>query len=259
VVDAGFLELVRYGIRAPGDPLIEDSLRVVDTILKVDTPAGPCWRRYNHDGYGQRPDGGPFLGWGKGHAWPLLTGERGHYELAAGRDARPYIRAMEGFASSLALLPEQIWSDADLPEKRMFFGRATGGAIPLVWAHAEYLKLVRSAVDGEVFDLVPEVAARYRNRRKAPPLEIWKFNRQVRWIPAGGTLRIQAPAPFRLHSTCDNWEHAADTSSTPTGAGAEFVDIPVTPGQRAPIRFTFFWPKTVDWEGRDFQVCVSEK
>jgi glucoamylase len=45
VVDAGFLELVRFGIRAAGDPLIEDSLRVVDAILKVDTPAGPCWRR----------------------------------------------------------------------------------------------------------------------------------------------------------------------------------------------------------------------
>ena len=77
----------------PGDPLIEDSLEVVDRMLQVETPYGPCWRRYNHDGYGQRDDGGPFLGWGRGRAWPLLTGERGHYELAAGRDATPYIRA----------------------------------------------------------------------------------------------------------------------------------------------------------------------
>ena len=58
IVDAGFLELVRYGIRKPGDPLIEDSLRVVDAVLKVDTPFGPCWRRYNHDGYGQRRTAG---------------------------------------------------------------------------------------------------------------------------------------------------------------------------------------------------------
>jgi glucoamylase len=100
IVDAGFLELVRYGIRKPGDPLIEDSLRVVDAILEVNTPFGPCWRRYNHDGYGQREDGGPFQGWGYGHAWPLLTGEHGHYELAAGRDVQPYVRAMEGFATS---------------------------------------------------------------------------------------------------------------------------------------------------------------
>ena len=86
VVDAGFLELVRYGVMKPDDPLILDSLRVVDSVLKVDTPVGPCWRRYNHDGYGQRDDGGPYIGWGKGRAWPLLTGERAHYELAAGRD-----------------------------------------------------------------------------------------------------------------------------------------------------------------------------
>ncbi len=82
IVDAGFLELVRYGIRPANDPLIADSLKVVDAVLKVDTPYGPCWRRYNHDGYGQRQDGGPYMGSGKGRAWPLLTGERGHYELS---------------------------------------------------------------------------------------------------------------------------------------------------------------------------------
>jgi len=60
IVDAGFLELVRYGIRRPGDSLVEDSLRVVDAILKVDTPCGPCWRRYNNDGYGERDDGRPI-------------------------------------------------------------------------------------------------------------------------------------------------------------------------------------------------------
>ena len=168
IVDAGFLELVRYGIRNPGDPLIEDSLHVVDAVLKVDTPFGPCWRRYNHDGYGQREDGGPFQGWGYGHAWPLLTGERGHYELAAGRDVQPYIRAMERFASSTKLLPEQVWALPDLPNAHMVCGRPTGGAMPLVWAHAEYIKLVRSATDGQVFDIIPEVADRYRNRRKAP-------------------------------------------------------------------------------------------
>ncbi|MCI4369258.1 MAG: glycoside hydrolase family 15 protein, partial [Thermoplasmata archaeon] len=109
IVDAGFLELVRYGIRAPDDPVIVDSLKVVDSLLKVDTPRGPVWRRYNHDGYGQRDDGGPYAGWGRGHAWPLLTGERGHYELAAGRDAQPYAHAMERFASGTGMLTEQVW------------------------------------------------------------------------------------------------------------------------------------------------------
>ena len=257
IVDAGFLELVRYGIRKPGDPLIEDSLRVVDAVLKVDTPMGPCWRRYNHDGYGQREDGGPYQGWGYGHAWPMLTGERGHYELAAGRDVQPFIRAMESFATSTGLLPEQVWSLADRPKAHMHLGRPTGGAMPLCWAHAEYIKLVRSVTGGQVFDLIPQVADRYRNRSDTPPLEIWKFNRQVGSIPAGGTLRVQAAGPFRLHWTCDDWNQAHDTNSTPIGTGHEYADIPVTSGQQAPIRFTFFWTTAGHWERRDFQVCIS--
>jgi glucoamylase len=84
IVDAGFLELVRYGIRPADDRLIVDSLKVVDKLLKIDTPNGPCWRRYPHDGYGQRADGGPYNGVGQGRAWPRLTGERAHYELATG-------------------------------------------------------------------------------------------------------------------------------------------------------------------------------
>ncbi|HMN41273.1 MAG TPA: glycoside hydrolase family 15 protein [Phycisphaerales bacterium] len=256
VVDAGFLELVRYGVRAPGDPLIEDSLRVVDAVLGVDTPRGPGWRRYNHDGYGQREDGGPYRGWGYGHAWPLLTGERGHYELAAGRDVGVHIRAMERFASSTRLLPEQVWALPDLPAAHMFRGRPTGGAMPLCWAHAEYIKLVRSATDGRVFDLIPEVADRYRGRVPRAPLEVWKFNRQVRSVPAGGVLRVQAGAPFRLRWTCDEWEHTSDTPGTPIATGHAYVDIKAPRG-RAPIRFTFFWTEADRWEGRDFEVGVG--
>jgi len=258
VVDAGFLQLVRYGIRKPGEALIEDSLHVVDSLLKVDTPFGACWRRYNHDGYGQRSDGGPYQGWGYGHAWPVLTGERGHYELAAGRDVQPFIRAMEGFATSTQLLPEQVWALPDQPKAHMVFGRPTGGAMPLLWAHGEYLKLVRSAADGQVFDLIAEVADRYRKRRKARPLEVWKFNRRVRSLPAGGTLRIQAAAPFRLHWTCDEWKQIHDTDSKSIGTGHEYVDIRVLP-QRAPIRFTFFWTAVGRWEGRDFQVDIDTR
>lgn len=260
IVDAGFLELVRYGIRRADDPIIVDSLRVIDAVLKVETPKGPSWRRYNHDGYGQRADGGPFMGWGKGHAWPLLTGERGHYELAAGRDARPLLRTMERFASSLGLLPEQVWADPDLPRRRLCFGGPTRGPMPLVWAHAEYLKLCRSITDGQVFDLVPEVAARYGdptvNRRASPPLEIWKFNRQPRRVAAGGTLRIQSKVPFRLRWTLDEWATSRDDASHPTGLGPEYVDLTIPDDQQAPARFTFFWTQSGTWEGRDFQVAV---
>lgn len=256
IVDAGFLELVRYGIRKPGNALLEDSLRVVDAVLKVDTPLGPCWRRYNHDGYGQRPDGGPFEGWGKGRAWPLLTGERGHYELAAGRDMMPYLRAMEQFASRGCMLPEQVWDEADRPDVQMFLGRPTGSAMPLMWAHAEYIKLVRSASDGQVFDRIPIVADRYLNEKGRKDLEVWKPVRRVRQVSRGDVLRVQAPEPFRLRWTLNEWQTIDETPATSSGLGIYFVDIPVTMQQLAPIRFTFFWPERELWENRDYEVRV---
>ncbi len=257
VVDAGFLELVRHGIRKPGDPVIVDSLKVVDAVLKVDTPFGPCWRRYNHDGYGQREDGGPFVGWGRGRAWPLLTGERGHYELAAGQDAKPLVRAMEGLASSTGLLPEQAWDGPDQPQSYMYRGRPTGSAMPLMWAHAEYVKLLRSVRDGKVSDLIAEVAKRYLGERTDRQLfEVWKFTRQARSVKHGYVLRIQAQAAFRLHWSDDDWRTVKDTPSSGTTLGVDFVDIPISGARRAPIRFTFFWTASDHWEERDFTVSV---
>ncbi len=258
IVDAGFLELVRYGIRPANDPLIVNSLKVVDAVLKVDTPSGPCWHRYNHDGYGQREDGGPYVGSGKGRAWPLLTGERGHYELAAGHDPKKYVSAIEKFASSTGLLPEQIWDDKDMKEQHLHLGGPTGSAMPLMWAHAEYIKLLRSVSDGKVFDMIPEVSRRYTSSQGSvrKSLEIWKFNRQPRTIKRGSILRVQVPLHFRLHWSIDEWRSANDTESTSTILGVEYVDIPVSFTQRGPICFTFFWPENNHWEGRDYSVAI---
>jgi glucoamylase len=257
IVDAGFLELVRYGIRRPGDQLIEDSLAVVDAVLKVETPLGPAWRRYNEDGYGERPDGSAYRGWGKGRAWPLLTGERGHYELAAGRDPSPYVRALERFARGGRLIPEQVWDEADRPALGFKKGGPTGGAMPLMWAHAEYVKLLRSIRDGRVFDLVPGVAERYQGSKERRALEVWKFNRQPRSVRPGSTLRVIAAAPFRLRWTLGEWSAARDTQCFSTAVRAWFVDIDVPESQQAPLRFTFAWDQGRRWEGRDFKVNVA--
>lgn len=230
---------------------------MVDSLLKVETPLGPCWRRYNRDGYGQRPDGGPFQGWGQGRAWPLLTGERGHYELSVGRDVAVYLRALERFANSNGLLPEQVWDEPDRPELRLRFGGPTGSAAPLMWAHAEYIKLLRSANEGKVFDLIPAVADRYQRRRDCMSLEVWKPNRRVRSVRPGATLRIQAPAAFRLRWSQDEWKTVHDTRGTATALNIHYVDIPIGPAQRAPVRFTLYWTAENRWEGRDYQVTVQ--
>ncbi|HJS74196.1 MAG TPA: glycoside hydrolase family 15 protein [Vicinamibacteria bacterium] len=257
IVDAGFLELVRYGIRKPGDSLVEDSLAVVDRVLRASTPFGPSFRRYNHDGYGQRDDGGPFEGWGRGRAWPLLTGERGHYEMAAGRKVEPYLHAMEGFASATGLLPEQIWDEADRPGSRLYLGRPTGSAMPLAWAHAEYVKLLRSRRDGRVFDLVPEVTARYCGPSSPDRLEVWKRNRRPASVPAGWRLRVMATEAFNLRYTANEWQNSDDARSDPTSLGVHFVDVSVPPQQAAPIEFTFRWLLRDEWEGKNHRVNVE--
>ncbi len=259
IVDAGFLELVRYGIRAPGDPLIEDSLRVIDASLKDNLPNGPCWRRYTQDGYGQNDNGDPFLSTGVGRPWPLLTGERAHYELAAGRDPSPYVQAMERFAGERCLLAEQLWNAPNLstPLINLVPGGPTGSSMPLAWAHAEYLKLVRSISDKRVYDLIQIVADRYLVGHAPSPLEIWNYNRQIPAIPRGKTLRLQFPRPFRLHASTDGWATTQDIESKQTAVKISFADIVTTAATPGPLKFTFYWYDTNQWEGRDYQVNLT--
>ena len=256
IVDAGFLELVRYGVRAGGDPFIEESLKVVDAVLKVDTPQGPCWRRYNHDGYGQKADGKGYDGSGVGRAWPLLTGERGHYELAAGRSARRYIEALEKFSVGMGLIPEQVWDESESPTRYYKLGSATGAATPLLWAHSEYIKLVQSASLGRPFDRFEPVYQRYVVMKDSKPLEVWTFRRRPRTIPAGVPLRILMGAPFRLHWTCDDWQTIHERFAGETALGIWYVDLTKLQGK---VKFTFFWPETQKWEGRDFQVEIASE
>jgi glucoamylase len=258
VVDGGFLELVRYGIRNADDATIVSTIKVIDAVIKTDTPAGPTWHRYNHDGYGQQADGGPFTQFGVGRVWPLLTGERGHYELAAGRSTETCIRAMEGLASTTGLLPEQAWDQADEPRIYMFLGQPTGSAMPLMWAHAEYIKLLRSTADGKVYDTIPEVAERYLSRSgERKRLEVWKQNRQVRFMHAGEALRVQGDAPFTLRWSSDDWKSEQDAKSTRNALDIDYVDLtnaPKSPG--VCIRFTFLWTEGSRWEGKNYDVTV---
>jgi glucoamylase len=144
IISPDALALVRFGLRAPDDPRILDTIRVIDAFLRVETPFGPAWHRYNDDGYGEHEDGSPFDGTGVGRLWPLLTGERAHYELAAGnkQEADRLTQVMAAFANEGGMISEQIWDSRDIPEKGLFFGRPSGSAMPLVWAHAEYIKLL---------------------------------------------------------------------------------------------------------------------
>lgn len=260
IVSPDALALVRFGLRAPDDPRIVNTVKVIDALLKVDTPYGPTWHRYNDDGYGEHKDGTPFDGTGVGRAWPLLTGERAHYELAAGRrdEAVRLLRAMEAFANEGGMIPEQVWDAPDISEKELFFGRPSGSAMPLVWAHAEYVKLRRSLHEGRVFDMPLQSVSRYLQNKTDSPYAIWRFNQKTRTIPVGKTLRLEVLAPTVVHWSADDWRAVHDTETRDPGLGVHVADLPTeTLPAGATVLFTFYWPKIGKWEDVDFAIQVS--
>jgi glucoamylase len=252
--------LVRFGLRAADDPRIINTLRAIDKVLKTQMPNGPCWHRYNRDGYGEHADGSPYDGVGIGRAWPLLTGERAHYELAAGRkqQAEHLLATIESFASESGLFPEQIWDAPDIPDRDLYFGRPSGSAMPLVWAHAEYVKLRRSLNDGRVFDLPQQTVDRYLQQKTASPRVCWRFLQQRRAVPMGKVLRLELTAPAVVRWSSDSWRSVVETKTRDTGLGVHLADLSTQKlGAGAAIDFTFFWPEAGHWEGRDFRVEVQ--
>lgn len=256
IVGGDFLHLVRLGIRNADDPVIVDSLAVIDQVLKRVLPQGPCWRRYNYDGYGQKPDGNAYEGTGEGRCWPILTGERGHYELAAGRDPMPFIEAMEKFANEGGMLPEQLWDADDLPDGKMRRGGPTGSAMPLCWAHAEYATLVRSHKDGVCFDRIEPVYQRFAKEGTSSKIEMWTLAHQPQKIASGKTLRIITEKKATIHWSSDGWATANDLETRDAGFDCWFADLPSDQlPNDAHVIFTFLWQE--GWEGKDFQLKIA--
>ncbi len=156
VVDPSFLELVRFGVKPADDPHILSTLSVVDRELSELTPNGRFWHRYNHDGYGETASGGPFPGTledrGIGRLWPIFAGERGEYELAAGRPARHRLASIAATANEGLMLPEQVWEGS---------GEGTLSATPLAWTHAQFVRLAWSIDAGGPVEQPSIVACRY--------------------------------------------------------------------------------------------------
>jgi glucoamylase len=261
VVSPDSLALVRFGLRAPDDPRILNTMRVIDGLLSVDLPQGRCWYRYNGDGYGEHADGSAFDGTGIGRPWPLLAGERAHYALAAGHpdDAEELLKVIENSTSGESrLLPEQVWDVTEIPALELLRGKPTGSACPLVWAHAEYVKLRRSLRDGKVFDQPPQTVQRYLVDKPVQQFFEWRFNNKCRSVPRGRTLRLVLLYPALVHWSGDGWKTAQDANARDTGLGVYVLDLPTASlpvgGQ---VVFTLFWPNENRWESTDYSVTVG--
>jgi glucoamylase len=174
VADAGFLELVRLGIKPAYDGVIVNSLRVVDAQIATTTPNGTFWHRYNFDGYGETATGAP---WGvtspdtfttHGRLWPIFAGERGEYDLAANNvfGAEAHLLAISRTSNDGDLLPEQVW-DNQPPAGQPGFVSGTGtfSATPLAWTHAQFIRLAFDIAAGRLLEQPSIVAQRYLHRQ----------------------------------------------------------------------------------------------
>jgi glucoamylase len=259
LVSVDALALVRFGLRAADDPKIVDTVKVIDAVLKADFPQGPAWRRYNGDGYGEKQDGSPYDGTGIGRPWPLLSGERAHYELAAGRreEAERLLCALEAHRSAGAMLPEQVWDGPPIPERELVPGGPSGSAMPLVWAHSEHIKLLRSLSDGKVFDTPPQTVRRYIKEKKVPRCMSWRPSWRSNVMPAGRVLRVELPEPAMVRWSLDGDGKAAEIPALDTGLGVHTADIE-TAGMKPGQVLRFSWRRREDtaWPEQEFTVSL---
>jgi glucoamylase len=171
IVDFGFLDLVRLGERLPNDSNVSMSLSPTasasdgNSTVQVTMPNGDIYfHRYNHDNYGESNtdcSGWPSNGANRyGRLWPVLSGERGEYELANGRLASVYLQSMADATNDGYFVPEQIWDRSNV--SCFALGRPTGSASPLNWAEGQYLRLSQSIDAGYDLDTPSVVKAKYR-------------------------------------------------------------------------------------------------
>ncbi|HEY6977753.1 MAG TPA: glycoside hydrolase family 15 protein [Chitinophagaceae bacterium] len=263
VISVDALALVRFGLRAADDPKILNTVKLIDATLKVDTPYGEGWHRFTKDAYGEDENGNPFVdnnGKGKGRVWPLLTGERAHYELAAGNmeKAKALLKTMEAFSRN-GFLPEQVWDTQDIPEKELYFGQPTGSAMPLTWAHAEYVKLYCSIQANKVVDMPLHTQKRYVHKKNISRFEVWRFNSQCKEISLNKILRIEVMSTAIVHWSDDDWLTINETETKDTGLGIHLADVKLKNKNGNEIKFTFFWKEDKRWENKDFSVVVKQE
>ncbi len=227
IVSPDALALVRFGLRAADDPRILETVKVIDATLRRETRTGPTWKRSTRDGYGEKPDGSAFKKSGEGRGWPLLSGERGHYEIAAGHPekALELLKTMARQTSECGMLPEQVWDAGDIPSRQLHNGGPTGSGMPLAWAHAEYIKLLRSLHANAIWDAVPQTIARYVDSRHPASFQIWRPEQRRAFVTTGKDLRIDLPGPAQISWKVDGRQHEASTEDS--GLGLHTATLPL--------------------------------
>jgi len=164
---------------------------------------------------------------------------------------------MEALTSRGGLFPEQVWDADDIPERELVRGGPSGSAMPLVWAHSEHIKLIRSLTQERVFDMPPQTVQRYQHERVPPRCAVWRKDLAIAEIPAGKVLRIDLTEASRVRWTDDDWASFTDTETTDCGLGLHSIELP-TGGKAPGGRFCFTWQRLGNgsWEGQNYAVDI---
>jgi len=232
------LALVRFGLRKADDPRILSTVAAIDAQLKVETRYGPCWKRFSRD-----------IG-----AWPLLTAERGLYEIAAGNlgGAASLLGTVEAL-SHHGYFPEQVW---DIPAGHS--GEPSGTPLPVSWTHAEYLLLCCSLKENRILDMPRFTRERYLEKAPAAPFVVWRFNMPCADLPRDKKLRIELKGPALIHWTDDNWVTKQHILTRDTHLGIFVAELTPKNNDGTELIFTFFWLNTDRWEDKNYSVALAQ-
>ncbi|HLZ81641.1 MAG TPA: glucodextranase DOMON-like domain-containing protein, partial [Ktedonobacteraceae bacterium] len=250
VIDAGFLELVRLGLKPFNDTAVTESLPVVDANIATNTTSGTGWHRYNGDGYGDgAADGHPWApsGKGTGHLWPLLTEERGEYDVVSGQTstALTLLSTMQNFASGVGLIPEQDWellnlaaspygTDPTVASIGFQNGHPAGSAAPLTWSAGVYVRLLRDIVANKPLEQPADTFNRYiAHQQGHTSLTVTSPANQTAVSGSPVTVTGTSIPGNTIYVAGTNTDNNSQTTlaSTPTNADGSFsVTVPIIGG-----------------------------
>jgi glucoamylase len=243
IVDAGFLEFVRLGVLCAGDLDVVNSLPEIDATIKVATPNGDMFHRYNFDGYGENfgdCTGFPAHNAGTGGLWPLLTGERGEYELANGNTAQAAerLKTMANAANAGLMIPEQVF-DRTVLGCGYAIGQATGSAAPLAWSMAQFVRLALSIDAGKPVGRPSVVADRYTSRCDGSPTTLTLSVRVPASTAGTGKSVFLAGELNKLSPPLAVWNPAGlPMKQDPQDSTHWSVDVKAAPGTRIEYKYT---------------------
>ncbi len=261
IVDSSFLELVRQGVMPANSPYITQSLPVIDATIKQTINGNDYWFRYNHDGYGEHADGSNYNGTGVGHLWPIFSGERGIYTIAAGGSGDAALTAMMASANSTGMIPEQIWDNA--APAGYTPGTPTKSMGPLNWSMGEFITLLVSESTHTIADVPSVVYNHYVGNPPPPPPPAVTSSPSVPvagqpvTITYAGSLAASATS-ITMHWGTNGWSGVTDVVMAKQSNGTWQATITL-PQSATRLNMAFF-NQNAAWDnnnGSDYNLNVS--